>query len=196
MKTREFRSNANFQMKDRTLRPDNIRTAYLSLGSNLGDRAANLLRAVTALCGSGLHVRSMSSIYETEPVDYLDQPKFLNMAIVVEASRTGQKVERIEPFSLLELCLETESRLGRERAIPKGARTIDIDLLLIDGLVIDEVRDGVALTLPHPRLHLRRFALAPLSEIARELRHPVFGKTIEQLLDEAADASSVRVYTG
>jgi len=165
-------------------------TAYLGLGSNLGDRAANLLRAVSALCDADLRLCAMSSIYETEPVDYLDQPNFLNMAIAVGVS----EVERIEPFSLLKLCLEVETRLGRERSLPKGARTIDIDLLLLDGLVIDGVRDGIALTLPHPRLHSRRFALTPLAEIAPELRHPVFGKTIEQLLDDLDDSSSVMIY--
>jgi len=167
-------------------------TAYLGLGSNLGDRAANLLRAVTALCDAGLRIRAMSSVYETEPVDYLDQPGFLNMVIAVEAARG----ERIEPFSLLKLCLDVETRLGRKRMIPKGARTIDIDLLLLDGLVIDGVRDGVALTLPHTRLHLRRFALMPLAEIAPELLHPIFGKTIEWLLDDLDDSSSALIYAG
>ena len=161
--------------------------AYLGLGSNLGDRAANLLRALTALRGAGLDLVALSLIYETEPVDYLDQPDFLNMAVAVGAPR-------IEPFSLLKLCLDVETRLGRERAIPKGARTIDIDLLLLDGLALDGVRDGVALTLPHPRLHLRRFALAPLAEIAPELRHPILGRTIKQLLDDLDDPASVRIY--
>jgi len=179
-------------MENETLRPYNIRTAYLGLGSNLGDRAANLLRAVTALCDAGLRVRALSSIYETEPVDYLDQPRFLNMAMAVDAPR----IERIDPFSLLKLCLGVETSLGRERAVPKGARTIDIDLLLVDGLVIDGVRDDVALILPHPRLHLRRFALTPLAEIAPKLRHPIFGKTIEQILDDVDDSSSVRIYVG
>ena len=99
-----------------------------------------------------------------------------------------------DPFSLLRLCLDVEARLGRERLTPKGARTIDIDLLLFDGAVIDEIRDGLALTAPHPRLHLRRFALAPLAEIAPELRHPVLGKTIRLLLDDLNDSSSVSIY--
>src|SRR5262245_63911775 len=115
----------------------NIHTAYLGLGSNLGDRAANLLRAVGALCGAGLHVRAMSSIYETEPVDYLDQPDFLNMVLAVEAPLD----EKIDPFHLLRLCLEVETRLGRERSIPKGARVIDIDLLLVDEYVFDGVHE-------------------------------------------------------
>ncbi|HKE03926.1 MAG TPA: 2-amino-4-hydroxy-6-hydroxymethyldihydropteridine diphosphokinase [Blastocatellia bacterium] len=166
-----------------------LTTAYLGLGSNLDDRAANLLRALKALRDAGLRVHALSSIYETEPVDYLDQPDFLNLAVAVRAPR-------IEPFSLLKLCLDVETRLGRERLIPKGARTIDIDLLLFDGLALDGVRDGVALTLPHPRLHLRRFALAPLAEIAPELRHPVLGRTIKQLLDELDDSAPALIYAG
>jgi 2-amino-4-hydroxy-6-hydroxymethyldihydropteridine diphosphokinase len=171
---------------------NDISAAYLGLGSNLGDRAANLLRAVAALCDAGLRLAAISSIYETEPVDYLDQPNFLNLAIAVEAAPG----ERIEPFSLLQLCLEVETRLGRQREIPKGPRVIDIDLLLLDNLVIEGERDGVALTLPHPRLHLRRFVLTPLAEIAPELRHPIFDKTIERLLTDLDDSSSVRIYFG
>src|SRR5215468_16087 len=166
-----------------------LTTAYLGLGSNLDDRAANLLRALKALRDAGLRVHALSSIYETEPVDYLDQPDFLNLAVAVRAPR-------IEPFSLLKLCLDVETRLGRERLIPKGARAIDIDLLLFGDAVIDGLRDGVALTLPHPRLHLRRFALAPLAEIAPELRHPVLGRTIEDLLNDVRDSSSALIYTG
>jgi 2-amino-4-hydroxy-6-hydroxymethyldihydropteridine diphosphokinase len=166
-----------------------LNIAYLGLGSNLGDRAANLLRALKGLRDAGLRVQSLSSIYESEPVDNLDQPKFLNMVAAVEAPRT-------DPFSLLKLCLDVETRLGRVRLIPKGARTIDIDLLLFDSLALDGVRDGVALTLPHPRLHLRRFALAPLAEIAPELLHPVLGRTIKRLLDDLDDSSSALIYAG
>lgn len=163
--------------------------AYLGLGSNLGDRAANLLRALKELGDAGLNLTAISSIYETEPVDFLDQPDFLNMALAINAPLIG-------PFSLLRLCLDVEARLGRVRLAPKGARTIDIDLLLFDGEVIEDVRDGLALTLPHPRLHLRRFALAPLAEIAPELRHPVYGKTIQRLLNDLTDSSSVSIYAG
>ncbi len=164
-------------------------TAYLGLGSNLGDRAANLLRAIIALSEDGMRLSAISSVYETEPVDYLDQPAFLNMVVAVEAPQ-------IEPFSLLALCLAVEKRLGRERRVPKGARTIDIDLLIVDDRVIDGLRDGLALTLPHPRLHLRRFMLTPLAEIAPRLKHPLLGETISQLLDAVKDSSLVRIYRG
>jgi 2-amino-4-hydroxy-6-hydroxymethyldihydropteridine diphosphokinase len=172
-------------MENKTL--DDKGAAYLGLGSNLGDRAANLLRALKALRDAGLNLIALSSIYETEPVDYPDQPDFLNMAVAVSAPL-------IEQTSLLKLCLDVETRMGRERRIPKGARVIDIDLLLFGDAVIDGVRDGVALTLPHPRLHLRRFALAPLAEIAPDLRHPISGKTIKRLLDDLDDSSSVSIY--
>jgi 2-amino-4-hydroxy-6-hydroxymethyldihydropteridine diphosphokinase len=163
------------------------RKAHLGLGSNLGDRAANLLRALKALRDAGMNLTAISSIYETGPVDNLDQPDFLNMAVAISAPL-------IEPFSLLRLCLDVEARLGRERGAPKGARVIDIDLLIFDGAVIDDVRDGVALTLPHPRLSLRRFALAPLAEIAPELCHPISGKTIQRILNDLNDPSSVSIY--
>ncbi len=159
-------------MENETLSSYDAGAAYLGLGSNLGDRAANLLRALKALRDAGLNLIAISSIYETEPVDYLDQPDFLNMAIAVSAP-------------MIEPCLT-----------PKGARVIDIDLLLFGGAVIDGLRDGVALTLPHPRMHLRRFALAPLAEIAPELHHPTSGETIRRLLDNLNDSSSVSIYAG
>jgi 2-amino-4-hydroxy-6-hydroxymethyldihydropteridine diphosphokinase len=164
-----------------------LSTAYLGLGSNLGDRAANLLRAVASLVGSDLRLSAASSIYETEPVEVEDQAYFLNMVVAVTAPR-------LEPFSALNYFLATEGRLGRKRAGAHGARTIDIDLLLLDELVIDERRGGTELVLPHPRLHLRRFVLAPLAEIAPYLKHPVLGETMSNLLGAVDDATAVRIY--
>ncbi|HYE72706.1 MAG TPA: 2-amino-4-hydroxy-6-hydroxymethyldihydropteridine diphosphokinase [Blastocatellia bacterium] len=162
-------------------------TAYLGLGSNLGDRAANLLRALSALIVGDLRLVSASSIYETEPVDVVDQPLFLNMVVALTAPR-------LEPFSLLNFCLATETRLGRKRMIERGARTVDIDLLLLDDYVIEETRGGVELTLPHPRMHLRRFVLTPLVEIAPHLKHPMLGETMSHLLGALEDPAGVRVY--
>lgn len=157
-------------------------TAFLSLGSNLGDRAANLLRAISALVNCGLQLTAASAIYETEPVDYLEQPQFLNQVIAVTSPG-------LEPYSLLRFCLETETELGRVRTVPRGARVIDIDLLLLGDLVRDGEFDGANLTLPHPRMHLRRFVLEPLEEIAPHLRHPLLNRTIGQLLASVEDDS-------
>lgn len=161
--------------------------AYLSLGSNLGDRAANLLRAASVLVNGGLQLVAASSIYETDPVDYFNQPKFLNQVITVAAPN-------LEPYTLLKFCLETEIKLGRERTTPRGARTIDIDLLLLGDAVFNGEYAGVNLILPHPRLHLRRFVLTPLTEIAPRLIHPVLGHSIQQLLSNLTDNSLVQIY--
>lgn len=161
--------------------------AYLGLGSNLGDREANLRQAISLLVAVGLHIVAESSIYETDPVDFLDQPKFLNQVIAVNA-------ERFDPISLLKLCLETEAELGRVRTVPRGARTIDIDLLLFGNHIISTTHDGIELTLPHPRMHLRRFVLQPLAEIAPQTQHPLLNQTISQLLDSVPDFTQVTIY--
>ena len=156
--------------------------AYVGLGSNLGDRAANLLLGVRGMMNAGLWVSSLSHIYETEPVDVTEQPPFLNM--VAELS-----IERLPtPEQLLARLLRIEYSLGRRRGdIKRGPRIIDLDLLLYG----DERSETEFLALPHPRLHLRRFVLTPLAELAPELVHPIFNQTIAQLLAQTTDASKV-----
>jgi len=148
---------------------------YFSLGSNLGDREANLRAAIERL-----PVLRVSPAYETEPVDYTEQPWFLN--VVVEAE-TG-----LSPRELLEAALRIEQDLGRVRTLAKGPRTIDIDILLYGDRVIDEP----GLQIPHPRMAERRFVLAPLADLAPELRHPGTGRTVRQMLAEAP-AAAVRL---
>jgi 2-amino-4-hydroxy-6-hydroxymethyldihydropteridine diphosphokinase len=155
---------------------------YIGLGSNLGDRAGNLLLAVRGLMDAGLKVVRLSSVYETEPVDVREQPTFLNMVAEVERSKL------FSPEQVLARLLRIEYALGRRREVQRGPRTIDLDLLL-DG---DEQRATAFLTLPHPRLHQRRFVLAPLAELAPDLLHPTLHQTINKLLAETQDRTEVR----
>ncbi|MEW6730296.1 MAG: 2-amino-4-hydroxy-6-hydroxymethyldihydropteridine diphosphokinase [Acidobacteriota bacterium] len=148
--------------------------AVIGLGSNLGDRAAYLLRAITALIAAGIRLVNLSSIYETEPVDYLDQPSFLNM-IAIAADPLP------DPQDLLSICLKIEADLGRDREITKGPRVIDLDLLIYDDLISEDRSD---LILPHPRLHNRRFVLMPLAELLPHALHPKLKISYTQLLSE------------
>jgi 2-amino-4-hydroxy-6-hydroxymethyldihydropteridine diphosphokinase len=146
--------------------------AYVGLGSNLGDRERLLRAALRALETAGVRVVTLSSLRETDPVGYLDQPRFLNGVAVVETE--------LGPRELLELLLDVERSLGRKRdGPPMGPRTVDLDLLLYGDLVLDEP----GLELPHPRLHERRFALEPLAEVAPGLEIPGRGR-VEDLLAE------------
>ncbi len=154
-------------------------TAYLSLGSNLGDRAANLHTAVAQLGAAG-RLLAVSTFYETEPVDVFDQPWFLNCVAAIETDQT--------PRELLQLALRIEAAMGRLRMRDKGARNIDIDVVLFGDCVVDEP----GLKIPHPAMHLRRFVLEPLVEIAPEVRHPGLGKTARELLTELRDGQTVR----
>jgi 2-amino-4-hydroxy-6-hydroxymethyldihydropteridine diphosphokinase len=153
---------------------------YLSLGSNLGDRAKNLRNAIAALREAGIHVTRISSIYETEPVDYLDQPWFLNIAVGAETE--------LAPAATLQTLREIETRLGSTKLVAKGPRLIDMDILLYGDKVID-IQD---LQVPHPRMHLRRFVLEPLAEIAPTARHPISGLSISEMLARTKDTSTVR----
>jgi len=187
---------------------------YLGLGSNLGDREENLERAISGIETAGFQVLDMSSVYETEPVDYREQPWFLNQVVML-----GPPAHRAAGYrgaeELLGCLLKLEKIMGREKLLRAGPRIIDLDLLLYGDLIIGHkepqgaretsaiadrgVMDKdaeVELVVPHPRLHLRRFVLVPLSELAADLVHPVFGKTIAELLSTVTDESGVKLYRG
>jgi 2-amino-4-hydroxy-6-hydroxymethyldihydropteridine diphosphokinase len=147
-----------------------MKTVYLSLGSNVGNREVMLQKAVRLLASADFRITRISSIYETEPQDVRGQPWFLNM--VLEAETT------LFPRQLLGRIQKVEQQLGRRRLAPKGPRTIDIDILLFGAAVIDTT----GLTVPHPRMAERRFVLEPMTELAPDLRHPVLRSTMLELL--------------
>jgi 2-amino-4-hydroxy-6-hydroxymethyldihydropteridine diphosphokinase len=159
-------------------------TAYIGLGSNLGDRAANLDSAVRGMTQAGLDVVRLSSVYETEPFETIPQPAYLNMVAELR-SRTLPP-----PEELMAGLLEVETSLGRVRKISKGPRSIDLDLLLYG----NETSDSEFLKLPHPQLHRRRFVLVPLAELAPSLVHPTLNQTVTELLASLDDASAVKLW--
>ena len=160
----------------------NDATAYLSLGSNLGDREGHLKRALDALQSRNTRVARISSLYETEPVGFAAQPWFLNLAVKIAA--------RIPPRPLLDFCLGIERSLGRARTFRCAPRTIDLDILLYGNEIVEEP----SLTIPHPRMAERRFVLLPLAEIAPEALHPALRRTVLSLLDSCPDSAVVRRY--
>lgn len=153
--------------------------AYLSLGSNVGNRAEHLRSAITRLSAAG-RVAAVSSFYETEPVEVTEQPWFLNCAVALETS--------LSPQQLMAVLLGIEQEMGRRRIQKKGPRSIDMDILLFG----NEVVDTLELTIPHPAMQQRRFVLEPLAEIAPEARHPVFEKTVAELLAGLPAGQAVR----
>lgn len=159
-------------------------SVYLSLGSNLGDRGENLKRAIAALTDAGVKVTRVSSLYESEPVDFAEQPWFVNAAVQGET--------QLSPLELLRALQGIEAEMGRVKSVPKGPRVIDIDILLYD----DDAIEKAELQIPHPRMHLRRFVLVPLNEIAGGVRHPQFGATVAELLERTPDRSEVRPLRG
>ena len=158
--------------------------AYVSLGSNLGDRAGNLLLGVRGMMDAGLEVTRLSRVYETEAVEALVQPLFLNQV----AELRGTTLPPAE--TVMARLLRIEYALGRRREIDKGPRLIDLDLLIYS----NHRSETPFLTLPHPRLHRRRFVLEPLAELAPQLVHPIFNKTIRELLTELADSTQVKLW--
>lgn len=149
--------------------------AYIALGSNLGDKAANLGQAVKLLQAKGLQIKAVSNFFQTEPYGVTDQPEFINAAACVETS--------LPPEALLKLLLDTELEMGRVRLRHWGERNIDLDLLLYDDLIYHSDK----LTLPHPDMQNRLFVLQPLAEIAAEKIHPVYKKSIQTLLKSLTD---------
>ena len=161
-----------------------FKTTYLALGSNLGDRERNLVEAVRLLTGEGnVEIVRRSSIYETAPVSYENQPRFLNQVIEVKTA--------LFPRQLLHATQAIERELGRKRTMVNGPRTIDIDSLLFGRTVM--VSDE--LTIPHPRMMERRFVLEPLAELAPQLRHPVSKQRISELLG-AVKSQDVKAFRG
>jgi 2-amino-4-hydroxy-6-hydroxymethyldihydropteridine diphosphokinase len=156
-----------------------MKSIYLSLGSNVGDRVAHIRKALEMLPGAGVEVRRVSRFYKTEPVDFRPQRWFVNC--VAEAATD------LLPMQLLKALQAVERALGRRPGIPKGPRPIDIDILLYENVVVR----SAALTIPHQRLSERRFVLIPLRDLAAHLRHPLTQQTVLEMLHDTTDTSQV-----
>ena len=156
-------------------------TVYLSLGSNVGDRAVQISSAIERLHAIG-EVTAVSSLYETSPVEFKDQPWFLNAVARFET--------RLDPERLMGLLLDIERAMGRERTRPKGPRNIDLDILLFDELQFH----SAIVDIPHPSMHQRRFVLIPLAELAPDLKHPSLNLTASQMLARIPATDTVLPY--
>jgi 2-amino-4-hydroxy-6-hydroxymethyldihydropteridine diphosphokinase len=155
-------------------------TVYIALGSNVGDREANLREAIHRLTQSGISIVRLSSLYETAPVDYLEQDWFVNAAL---EAQTG-----LPAAQLLATLRNIESKMGNKKPFPKGPRLIDLDILLYG----DETIATPDLQIPHPRMLQRNFVLVPLAEIAPGLRHPSWLANASELLARSSDHSEVK----
>jgi 2-amino-4-hydroxy-6-hydroxymethyldihydropteridine diphosphokinase len=158
-----------------------VKRVYLALGSNLGEREANLRNAIRKLHGRDLRVCRISSVYETAALYYLEQPDFLNCVIEADTD--------LLPMRLLLRVSKIERSMGRKRAIPKGPRNIDIDILLYGSSVVDTPE----LQIPHPRMAERRFVLEPLAELAPDLRHPVTRHRVGEMLEASPQQRVVKL---
>lgn len=186
---------------------------YLGLGSNIGNREANLREAIARIETLGLEIKRESSLYETEPVGFRDQPWFLNQVIEIKilaglTSEHGpalgdpETIATVQAEALLSDLLKIEREMGRERVVANGPRVIDIDLLLFGDMIIAHSKedeewpfiDRNDIFVPHPRMHLRRFVLEPLCEIAPGIVHPVLKTSCRKLLASLDDPSAVSLY--
>jgi 2-amino-4-hydroxy-6-hydroxymethyldihydropteridine diphosphokinase len=157
-----------------------VTIAAIALGANLGDRLETLKAAIARISDLGTMLK-VSSVYETDPVGYLDQPAFYNAVLLMETN--------LSPETIMQNLLAIEANLGRVRTFANAPRAIDLDLLLYG----NDIRETPALTLPHPRMHERAFVLVPLAEIAPHMIHPRLRKSVAELLELLPEAEGVRV---
>jgi dihydroneopterin aldolase/2-amino-4-hydroxy-6-hydroxymethyldihydropteridine diphosphokinase len=145
---------------------------YIGIGSNIGNRQKNCLRAIELLEKRGVIIKERSSMYETEPWGIKDQPKFINMVVEIETV--------LNPNELLRILKDVEKKVGRKESLKWGPRIIDLDILLVDDIILNEDN----LKIPHPLMHKRDFVLQPLCEIAPDIKHPLLKLSINELLQK------------